>query len=414
MNERNLKKLIQVTGEDSIKDQIALKANFSFDRNSQIFGAFGPNDSVGNKVSHASQFTFNSTDKYGTRDLEGYKHNQSKVSEFVKDSLKNELKHENKSRIKIFTGPNTFEGSREVELDQKEYPIMNTVRQILKREEGKSNYDETSSNHYSRKTESKESTTAIRERLKNKINNLRDKINTSQNNTIRSDQDNFRVPMNKISQKSDTNKHPVETMRVHSRDGSKSIEGSWLELDEFVNSWDDRIKDKNGYLDRIVNISSKKDTFNTVSYQGESGRSANTFHSKKRSDNKGRPIDNLNESNHEIQSYTNTKTLEHYFTIEDLKNSREGDNPHNPNIIKGNYKEKSKERKRENSKEIVKISSLNTTSHLQKQRKPYRFQSSKASNKYSSSHKNKRKSNYSGNSSFNNKSQSKKCKSSNK
>ena len=285
MNERNLKKLIQVTGEDSIKEQIALKSNFSFDRNSQMFVPFGQNDSVGNKASHASQFTFNSTDKNGTRDLDSCKNQPSKICDFVKDTIRNEIKHENKSRIKIFTGPNTFEGSREIELDQKEYPIMNTVRQILHRDESKSNHDEISSNYYSKKMDSKESTTAIRERLKNKINNLREKINTSQNNTIRSVQENLKVPVDKMNQNYDAIRQPVETMRIHSRDGSKSIEGSGLELDEFVNSWDDKVQFKNGCLDKIVNISSKHDTFNTVSYQGESVRSANTFQSKNKYDN---------------------------------------------------------------------------------------------------------------------------------
>ena len=113
--------------------------------------------------------------------------------------------------------------------------------------------------------------------------------------------------------------------------------------------------------------------------------------------------DNGNKLNNDNQSFTNTKKLEHYFTIEDLKNSREGGNPDNPNI----HKWRNKERKRENSKEIIKIASLNTTTQLQKTRKPYRFQSSKASNKASSSHKNKAGSNYSGNSSINHKSHSK-------
>ena len=114
---------------------------------------------------------------------------------------------------------------------------MNTVRQILQKDEAKSNNEEGSSNFQnSYITESKESTTAIRERLKNKINSLREKISSSQNNTIRSVQENLRVPINRLNQNYNTNKQPIETVRVHSRDGSKSIEGSGLEIDEFVNS----------------------------------------------------------------------------------------------------------------------------------------------------------------------------------
>ena len=414
MNEHNLRKLIQVTGEDPAKEQVALRSNFSFDRNSQVLWAFGQNNSTQNKASHASQFTFNSTDRNRTNELDSFKNKQSKIWDFVKDSIINEIKQENKSRIKIFTGPNTFEGSREVELDQKEFPIMNTVRQILQKDEAKSSHEEGSSNFQnSYVTESKESTTAIRERLKNKINSLREKISSSQNNTIRSVQENLRVPINRLNQNYNTNKQPIETVRVHSRDGSKSIEGSGLEIDEFVNSWDDRIHGKNVYLDKYANFSSKHDTFNTVSYQGESVRSANTFQSKKKYENEFKNKSNFQEYNPENQSFSNTKTLEHYFTIEDLKNSREGEDSSNPKVPKRKFIE-SKDRKRNKLKEIVNITSLNTTTQLQKSRKPYKYQSSGTSNKVQSSQKQKPNLNYSGNSSFNNKILSKKSKSSNK
>lgn len=415
MNNRNLKKLIQVSGGDSDRDQVAMKSNFSFDRNSQVICAFGQNNSTQNKASHASQFTFNSTDRNHHKELDYYKNRPSKASNLEKGSIIDEIKQENKSRIKIFTGPNTFEGSREIQLDQKEFPIMNTVRQILQKDETKSNNGEGTSNlRDSYVTESKESTVAIRERLKNKINSLREKISSSQNNTIRSIQDNLRVPIGKLGQNFNSNNQPIETVRIHSREASKSIDGSAVEIDEFTNSCDDRTRGMNGYLDEKYAIfSSKNDTFNTVSYQGESVRSGNTFQSKLKNENDIRNKSNPHEYNPEIQSFSNTKTLEHYFTIEDLKNSREGDNPNNLKVQQRNYIE-SKDRKRNKSKEIVNIASFNSTTQLQNSRKPYKYQSSSASNKMQSSQKNKLNSNYSVSSSFNNRSYVKKNKSSNK
>lgn len=140
-----------------------------------------------------------------------------------------------KSRIKIFSSQNTFEGNFENSLDKRDFPIMNSVRQILTKDHENSYKQPFDRPGSIRTTESRDSTKVIRERLKNKIDTLRDRISNSHKDTVRSIQEKLNVPLNKISLTYDNNNAGIDTVRIHSRDGSKSIEGSGLELDDYVN-----------------------------------------------------------------------------------------------------------------------------------------------------------------------------------
>lgn len=142
-----------------------------------------------------------------------------------------------KSRGKIYALPNTYEGARESSFESKDFPIMNSVRQILSKEqEQEQSYLHRLNIPSSLKTnESMDSTKLIRERLKNKIDVLRDRISSSHKDTVSSIQDRLSVPIDNMQLNNDQHNVCIDTMRIHSRDGSKSIKGSGLELDDYVN-----------------------------------------------------------------------------------------------------------------------------------------------------------------------------------
>ena len=52
MPERHLKKLFQVSGDDSIKIRVGLRENISFDKNTQVLSAMRNNNSATNKQSN--------------------------------------------------------------------------------------------------------------------------------------------------------------------------------------------------------------------------------------------------------------------------------------------------------------------------------------------------------------------------
>lgn len=204
--------------------------------------------------------------------------------QFTIKNFANRLINAVNSQNQELSGPSTFEGNREGGLEQKNFPIMNSVRQFLQKNSDRSVHlqshllDPQSS---VKTVESKDSTKVIRERLKNKIDNLRERISNSHKETLRSIPENFNVPLNRISQCSDRNQNAIDTMRVHSRDGSKSIEGSGLELDEYVEQYEDpQTQIRVNQFDKIGNFSSKYDTFNSISHHNESIHSANTFQSR--------------------------------------------------------------------------------------------------------------------------------------
>jgi hypothetical protein len=122
--------------------------------------------------------------------------------------------------------------------------------------------------------ESKDSTKVIRERLRGKIDNLRDRISSSHKETMRSIPENFQIPINKISQCSDANQ-AIDTVRVHSRDGSKSIDGSGLELDDYIDTFD-HVAQRRSNADNKDN----RDIIIGLNHRNESVRSANTYQSK--------------------------------------------------------------------------------------------------------------------------------------
>ena len=306
----------------------SMNDNISFDKNTQVISALRLHEQVPSKQSHASQFTFNSTDKIISHD---YRDSQYDRHTREKKSLATELgSSTNKSRVRmVLSGPNTYEGNTETKLDQNEFPIMNSVRQVIqgykgnKPDQAKNYYDDRYINAY----QSKESTQVIRERLKNKIESLREKLSSSHNDTIRSTQERFNIPVGKFIMHPERSSMNIDTMRVHSRDGSKSIEGSGLELDEYVSLEDPHLEQKYSYVDKGVPISSKYETFNTGSHHEESMKSGNTYSSMRREAERIKD----NRSNHNsidvvvqdkkkhYNTKMSTKKLDEFFTIEDVR-----------------------------------------------------------------------------------------------
>lgn len=326
--ESHLRKLIQVSGKETKKSLVSLRENISFDKNTQVLSGRRPNDSATNKLSHASQFTFNSTEKLQSQDLGTFRNKE--LEEISNRRFIAELNNEPKSRIKIFSQPNTF-GDRSTSLEKKEFPIMNSVRQILQSKRTKETPYAFEPPSSLKTVESKDSTKTIRDRLKNKIDALREKISNSHKDTMRSIQDKLSVPINRIADHNDKEQH-IDTTRVYSRDGSKFIEGSGLELDDYVASCDDinSIR-KTNHFDRLGHQSSKYETFNSMSNHQESVRSANTFQSRGRENGillTGKDRNNSNRlnvtaENSKNHTFNNTKAMDNYFTIEDVENPRE-------------------------------------------------------------------------------------------
>jgi tetratricopeptide (TPR) repeat protein len=335
MPERHLKKLFQVSGDDSIKIQVGLRENISFDKNTQVLSAMRNNNSATNKQSNWSHFTFNSTEKQPSQDLESMRNQNAENDHFTIKNFANRLINAVNSQQQDFSGPSTFEGNREGYLEQKNYPIMNSVRQFLQKNSDRSVHLQ---NHLldpqsSVKTvESKDSTKVIRERLKNKIDNLRERISNSHKETLRSIPENLNFPLNRISQWSERQQQPIDTMRVHSRDGSKSIEGSGLELDEYVEQYDDpQTQIKVNQFKRMEKFSGKYDTFNSINHHNESMHSANTFQSKWKDYTESMKNQNISHQNRknicsrsrQNNTFQNQNQIDNYFTLEDVQNPKD-------------------------------------------------------------------------------------------
>ena len=189
------------------------------------------------------------------------------------ENMYNHQRNNQNSRIKVFTSQHTFDRDYPTSLEQKDFPIMNSVRQILLRENengaGTRPFPDPKPKS-NKTTESRESTQIIRERLKDKIDTLRERISSShKNNTKRSIQERLHVPLQSLPPRSDSKNANIETMRVHSRDGSKSIEGSGLELDHYV-SGQSSLKDlqeENKNYGNTYHQLSKNDTLYSASKQ---------------------------------------------------------------------------------------------------------------------------------------------------
>lgn len=348
MDERHIKKLIKVTGKlslshlflDSNKVRTTLRDNLSFAGPTQVLPSIKMHDIVGsNRPSHASQFTFNSTEKVNSNDYDESKSNYT-FKDGEREQFVNHLNLSQKSRIRIISGPNTFEGNREEMLDQQEFPIMNSVRQVIQAHSNTRDYGqngrqpatkksksrsrsrsrESSKGGKSKKSSKNESTQVIRDRLKCKIETLRSKLSSSHHDTIRSTQDKLNVQLARIPQHNkDKMSQNIETMRIHSRDGSKSIEGSGLELDDYV-SLEDHKQDKYSYVEKADHLSSKYETYNTIDHQFESHPSHNSLNSKSQEQFAQQP----NQLNFvDIKNNTNVTQFEKYFVNEN--NSKTGD-----------------------------------------------------------------------------------------
>jgi hypothetical protein len=254
--------------------------------------------------------------------------------------------------------------------------------------------------------------------LKNKIDNLRDRISNSHKDTIRGIQEKLNVPLNKISHTYDDNNNGIETVRIHSRDGSKSIEGSGLELDDYINinSWEDRKHHRSNHVE--VPQSSKFGSCNTISYHGESIRSTNTLQSKSKDQAiymKEQDIRNrINvTAEHSYNSTMNEKkNANQYFTIEDVENPKEQINP--------NFRS---ERNKYHSNKAQYVENFNETPFNHNKSVKSNKSSSKARGSRDSSwnhsykrsvNKSKNEKDYSVNSSFNNRNLSRKSRSNHK
>ena len=250
----------------------------------------------------------------------------------------NHQRNNQNSRIKVYTSQDTFDRDCPISLEQKDFPIMNSVRQILLRENenGAGTRQFTDPKPKSNKTtESRESTQIIRERLRDKIDTLRERISSNhKNNTKRSIQERLHAPLQSLPPRSDSKNANIETMRVHSRDGSKSIEGSGLELDHYV-SGQSSLKDlqeENKNYGNTYHQLNKNDTLYSASKQWESIKSFNTYQSKSKGLTESVRDQEINIMNKlsvtEENSYNNTrKNKNEYFTIEKWENAKEQIDP---------------------------------------------------------------------------------------
>jgi len=324
--ERHLLKLFQVSGDENAKFKTGLRENVSFDQNTQVLAAIRQNDSVTNKLSQASHFTFNSTEKLGSRDLNSVKNKVVENDKFAIKNFANRLVNHSNSQAQELMSDHIHEGVREGNLGNKSFPIMNSVRQVLQKGSDRSVHLQTKLlDHQSsmQTVESKDSTKVIRERLRGKIDNLRDRISSSHKETMRSIPENFQIPINKISQCSDANQ-AIDTVRVHSRDGSKSIDGSGLELDDYIDTFD-HVAQRRSNADNKDN----RDIIIGLNHRNESVRSANTYQSKWREfveSFKDPEVDarsriNITAGNSYNNTFHNTKNLGNHFTIEEVSNA---------------------------------------------------------------------------------------------
>jgi hypothetical protein len=194
--EKHLKKLIKVTGDDLAQPR-GHPDTISFDRNSSNLVGARPNESSMKKMSRASQFTFNSTEnrQFGDgrnssrnadnsesltlpmqiKNLEG----NSCYNEFLN---KERIESDSNPRIKVFPQQSTYDEHLQENFETNDYPIMNSVRQILLRENDSGAYPKLLKGLRSnsiKTTESRESTQIIRDRLKYKIDTLRERISST-------------------------------------------------------------------------------------------------------------------------------------------------------------------------------------------------------------------------------------------
>ena len=151
-------------------------------------------------------------------------------------------------------------------------------------------------------------------------------------------------------------------MRVHSRDGSKSIDGSGLELDDYV-SLDGNKYNNN---DKGGAVSSKYETFNTELHHGESVKSANTRNSRiadiECHENMIGQFQNINLRNAATAAYkTNAGTQNvEFFTIEDVNQVSQDISPSATQTIPSQRRE-------------AKIGTKSTSSKRSKKLKPYKM-----------------------------------------